>query len=259
MGNNSASGRIQVLDRAACILALFTPERPELRFSDLVAESGLNKSTVFNIADTLHQLGFLEQDENSRKYRLGYLFLRYGEIAKRSAEIVKIAEPFMAQIRDEINETVQLAKLQGSDIVYLHKAESTQSVQTFSMTGSANPAYATGLGKAMLAYRGDDYIRAHFPEVLPRLTENTLPDRDALLSALRAVRTDGIAWDREEYSLGLLCAACPIFDHRGVAAYAISVSAPTYRTDKEKIAAICRLLKEKSRLISQQLGFQEGL
>ena len=93
MGKDNMPGRIQVLDRAALLLDLFTPERPELRFSDMVTESGLNKSTVFNIADTLRQLGFLEQDADSRKYRLGPQFLRLGEIAHRSLEIVKIAEP----------------------------------------------------------------------------------------------------------------------------------------------------------------------
>lgn len=255
MGKDGVEGRIQVLDRTARILELFTPERPEVRFSDMVAESGLNKSTVFNIADTLRQLGFLEQDEDSRKYRLGRQFLRYGEIAHIGVEIIKIADPLMVQLRDSVNETVQLAKLQDSNTIYLHKVECLQSVKTFSMIGAANPAYATGLGKAMLAYREEGYLETHFPAHLPRLTEHTLPDLDALSKELATVRAEGIALDREEYCLGLQCFACPIFDRKGHAVYAISVSAPTYRIDDEKTAQICALLKNTSRQISQQLGY----
>lgn len=255
MGKDNATARIQVLDRTARILELFTPERPEVRFSDMVAESGLNKSTVFNIADTLRQLGFLEQDEDSRKYRLGHQFLRYGEIAHNSVEIVKIAEPFMSRLRDCVNETVQLAKLQGNETIYLHKAECLQSVKTFSMVGAANPAYATGLGKAMLAYREPEYLQAHFPAKLPRLTEHTLPDLEALKAELAAVRTEGIAFDQEEYCTGLQCFACPVFDRKGNAVYAISVSAPTYRISEEKATQICAQLKDTARQISRQLGY----
>lgn len=255
MGKDMAAGRIQVLDRTAQLLNLFTPERPEIRFSDMVTESGLNKSTVFNIADTLRQLGFLEQDPDSRKYRLGRQFLRYGEIAQHSLEIVKVAEPFMTQLRDQLNETVQLAKLQGSNTIYLHKVTSTQSVQTFSMTGAANPAYATGLGKAMLAYRDAEYLRTHFPAVLPGFTPHTLPDLESLNQELSEIRQAGIAFDREEYSLGLACIACPIFDRKGNAAYAISISAPTYRLDGDKITNISRHLKNAAQQISHQLGY----
>lgn len=255
MGKEACGNRIQVLERTAQILELFTPERAALRFSDIVTLSGLNKSTAFNIVDTLRQLGFLEQDAESRKYYLGRQFLRYGEIAKRSVEIVKLAEPLMIQLRNEVKETVQLAKLSGSNTVYLHKAESLQSVQTFSMTGSTNPAYATGLGKAMLAYREDGYIDTHIPALLPRLTEHTITDRAALKQALLEIRQNGIAYDREEYCLGLVCIACPIFDHRGAAAYALSVSAPTYRMTEEKERLICAGLKAAAMNISRQLGY----
>ena len=257
MGKQGAENRIQVLERTAQILELFTPERTSLRFSDIVAETSLNKSTVFNIVDTLRQLGLLEQDEDTRKYHLGSQFLRYGEVAKRSVEIVKIAQPFMLQLRDTVNETVQLAKLDGSSTVYLHKAESLQSVQTYSMTGAANPAYATGLGKAMLAYRDEDYICTHFPDKLSQFTKNTLPDRETLKAVLTQIRQEGIAFDREEYSLGLTCIACPVFDHKGNAAFAISVSAPSYRISPEKERQICCQLKETANSISRQLGYKD--
>ena len=147
------TSRIQVLERATKILDLFSTEHMEWRFRDIVSESGLNKSTVFNIVNTLRELNLLEQDEETKKYRLGRQLLRYGEVAKKSVQIVKIAQPYMIQIRDVLNETVQLARLDGSNTIYLEKAESIQSVQTYSMMGAAIPAYATGLGKAMLAYQ----------------------------------------------------------------------------------------------------------
>lgn len=256
MGKQGSENRIQVLERMVQILELFTAERTSLRFSDIVSETSLNKSTVFNIVDTMHQLGFLEQDSDTKRYYLGRRFLQYGEIAARSIEIVKIARPFMVQLRDRINETVQLAKLDGNSTIYLHKVESLQSVQTYSVTGAANPAYATGLGKAMLAYKDDSYICAHFPEQLKKFTENTLSDRESLKQALSRIRQEGLAFDREEYSLGLICIACPVFDHKGEAAFAMSISAPRFRISQEKELYVCGQLKEAAGSISRQLGYK---
>lgn len=250
------TSRIQVLERATKILDLFSTEHMEWRFRDIVTESGLNKSTVFNIVNTLRELNLLEQDEETKKYRLGRQLLRYGEVAKKSVQIVKIAQPYMIQIRDVLNETVQLARLDGSNTIYLEKAESIQSVQTYSMMGAAIPAYATGLGKAMLAYQEESYLDAYFDEPFQKFTVNTLKNKEELKNHLETVRKEGIASDQEEFSIGLVCYACPIFDHKGRAVYAMSVSTPIYRMTAEKENIIQKELKEKSRIISRHLGYQ---
>ena len=249
------TSRIQVLERATQILDLFSIEHTEWRFSNIVEATGLHKSTVFNIVNTLREMNLLEQDEDTKKYRLGRQLLRYGEVAKKSVQIVRIAQPYMMQMRDTLNETVQLAKLDKNNTVYLDKAESIQSVQTYSMMGTAIPAHATGLGKAMLAYKEESYIDDYFSEPFEKFTENTLESKEKLKQHLKEIREAGIACDQEEFSMGLVCYACPIFDHKGKVAYAISVSTPTYRMTPEKERAIQAELKEKARIISRHLGY----
>ena len=95
----------------------------------------------------------------------------------------------------------------------------------------------------------------HFPEKLPSFTQHTLADLPALKAELGNIREAGIAYDREEYSLGLACVACPIFDRKGQAAFAVSVSAPTYRMTAEHIQHIGNQLRETARQISRQLGY----
>ena len=249
------TSRIQVLERATEILDLFSLEHAEWRFSDIVAASGLNKSTVFNIVNTLRELDFLEQDEETKKYRLGRRMVCYGEVAKKSVQIVKIAQPYMVQMRDTVNETVQLAKLDKSYTIYLSKAESLQPVQTHSMMGAAIPAYATGLGKVMLAYKDEAYIDTYFSNSFEIFTEHTLRGKEELKEELTHIRQAGMACDQEEYCKELICYACPIFDHQGRAVYAVSISTPTYRMTKEKEIMIQKELKEKSLAISKHLGY----
>ena len=255
MGNDKNNGYIQVIERAITILDLFTEQNSEWRFSDLVTASGLNKSTVFNIVNTLKGYHMLEQDDETKKYRLGVHLIYLGNTASKSLRIIRIAEPFMLAIRSEINETVQLARLDGMFTVYLAKVECAQPIQTYSVVGDALPAYATGLGRAILAYKNDIYIDKYFPEQLKPFTSYTITSRDALKQALAEVRKAGIACDRREFSEDLICFAAPVFAADGTAVYSISVSTPMYRMTEEKESRIIALLKEKAMEISRCLGY----
>lgn len=251
------TGRIQAIERAVFILNQFSGNTTSLKFVDIVKRTNLNKSTVFNIIDTLKYFGLLTQDAETKQYMLGVKLIELGEIAKESINILKIARHYMVEIRDEINETVQLAKLENGNTVYLDKVESSHHLHTYTQRGTIIPAYTTGLGKVMLAYADYEYIYKHFKENLHKFTKNTISTRKELEIELKKIRENGFAFDNEEYAEGLVCYSAPIFSFDGKVKYAISVSMPVIRLNEDLKKHIINLIKDKTSKISMDIGYKK--
>ncbi|HCJ58459.1 MAG TPA: hypothetical protein DHV55_14680 [Clostridiaceae bacterium] len=130
-------------------------------------------------------------------------------------------------------------------------------MRIFTTIGSRMPAYCTGMGKAMLAYIDDEKINNLLPDALEPMTEHTITDKNELLKRLADIREKGYAMDNEENSIGLRCIAAPIFDHKGNAKYAISVSGPTVRMTDKRMKNIISIIKDSARKISYKLGYEE--
>ncbi|NMP25037.1 IclR family transcriptional regulator [Sulfobacillus harzensis] len=174
----------------------------------------------------------------------------------RNLQLVPIAVPHLDRLSSELGETVQMAILDGTDIVYIAKSESQRPVQLVSSVGSRLPAHATGLGKALLACLSAERLEELYgnTESLAVLSPNTIRTFDALRHDLQSIRARGYAIDAGECTPGLFCIATPILgvDHKALAA--ISVSVPESRfveADRSKLAS--RLIKEAHSL-SRKLG-----
>jgi DNA-binding IclR family transcriptional regulator len=251
------SKRVQAIDRAVMILKCFSEKRRELKLSDIADELGLNKSTVHGIISTLKYHGLINQNEENQKYRLGLYLLELGETITNSMDIREIASPIIKDICSKIEETVHLGSLDNTDVVYIDKQESNQSMRIFTTIGTRNPAYCTGIGKAMLAYADPEILMGNLPEKLEKFTNKTITDRAELLKELESIREKGYSMDNEERIEGLTCVASPVFDHSGKAKYSISVSGPSIRMTKEKIEETIKLVKEAAKEISNRLGYRE--
>src|SRR6516165_12277229 len=116
----------QSLERGLAILAEFRPEAPELGISDLAKELGLSRSTSHRYVATLARLGYLEQNPRTRKYRLGPRVLDLGFSAINSMELRQISAPHLQQLSDETGRTVNMAILDGADIVYIERCRTSQ-------------------------------------------------------------------------------------------------------------------------------------
>ncbi len=250
--------RIQSVDRAVQILKCFSESKKEMKLSDIAYELDLNKSTVHGIVSTLKYHGLIEQDEETQKYRLGMYIVELGNMVYNSIDIRKIAHPIIRDVSKQLNETVHLSKLDGSELVYLDKVESNQSMRIFTSVGSRMPVYCTGMGKAMLAYKNHDEINSFLPKILKPITKNTITDKKELLKQLKLIRERGYAMDNEENSDGLRCIAAPIFDNNGEVRYSVSVSGPTVRITEESIEKIAKIIKESAVEISYRLGYNSG-
>lgn len=256
MGIKENTGKIQSIERAVLILDQFTVRTPELRFTEIVEGTGLNKSTAFNLISTLVSLGILEQDPGTKNYRLGVHLMKLGEIAKKSIKIIDIARPFMTELRNKIDETVQLAKLENGFAVYLEKIECFQPIKTNSERGDAFPAHATGLGQALLAYQDIKYIEKYIPEYPKRYTAHTIGSRTELMAKIAEIPKRGFAIDNGEFIEDLICYAAPVFDHRGKVRYAISVSVPSYRLTEDQAEKLQKEIVTAAHRISRELGYQ---
>ena len=169
---------------------------------------------------------------------------------------VPIAVPHLDRLRTTLGETVQMAILDGSDIVYIAKSESQRPIQLVSAVGSRLPAHATGLGKALLACLPGERLQDLYPnsEALVPLSPNTIRSGDALRRDLGETRARGYAIDAGECTPGLYCIATPVLgmDHKALAA--ISVSVPESRLTPEEQSHLASELIKEAHALSRKLG-----
>jgi IclR family transcriptional regulator, pca regulon regulatory protein len=219
----------QSLERGLAILSSFKSARPLLGVSELAREIGLSRSTAHRYVATLAALGYLDQDELTRRYRLGPRVLDLGFSAINSMELRELSVPHLQRLSDETGHTVNMAILDGTDILYVERVRSSRQGQReidLSLhVGSRLPAYCTSMGKVLLAYLSDEERDAALDGVeLAQRGPNTLTKRPALLAELEHVRRAGLAVNNEELSFGLRSIAAPVRRQSGEVAAAINLA-----------------------------------
>ena len=263
----SAAGRTgdpaysQSLERGLAILSAFTSGRPLLGVSELGREIGLNRSTTHRYVATLAMLGYLQQDIATKKYRLGPRVLDLGFSAINSMELREVAAPHLQALSDETGHTVNMAILDGTDIVYVERCRSSRAgqreIDLNLHVGSRLPAYCTSLGKVLLAHLPRDEQEAVLDRSeLRRLGPNTLTARSALLAELKRVRDAGLAINNEELAYGLRSIAAPVLSPTGIAA-AINLAA--HRSMVSVADMVARLgppLRRTAAEISARIGYR---
>ena len=248
--------RIGSLQRAFDILNLFSNQTPQLGPAEMARALGLPKSTVASLVYTLESNGYLSQDPESRKYRLGLKLVERASAMLDQVEIRKVAHPFLVQLRDRWNETVNLAVLDGRDIVYVERFLGTKALGMRSEVGTRTAAHCTALGKAMLACRSTQDVEAYVRQYgLAPVTPKTITTSEALQADLDATRRRGFAVDDEENEIGGRCVAVPVFDYTGTAVAAVSISAPTARLPVDQVDQAGVMVRETANAISRRLGY----
>jgi IclR family transcriptional regulator, acetate operon repressor len=189
---------------------------------------GYPKSSLYVLLRTLVDLGWVETDPTQTRYRIGVRALLVGTSYIDGDDVVAVARDTLDWLAAETTETVHLARLDGSDVVYLATRESQHYLRPFSRVGRRLPAHSTSLGKALLADRDVRELNEVLPATLERLTPHTITGRGQLLAELEQTRRRGYAVDREENTVGLRCTAVAL-RYQHPARDAISCSVPTAR------------------------------
>jgi DNA-binding IclR family transcriptional regulator len=250
---------IQSVDRALQILDCFTGPVSELGITELAHAMGLGKSTIYGLVNTLLITGYLEQNPENKRYRLGLKLFEMGSIVQRRMDIREIAKPYLKELSEKYNMTVHMGLYRDGEVMYIDKMDSPDTRIVFSQVGKRAPMYCTGIGKAIFANMEKDEIeRLLNIQKREELTEKTIMKPDKILEELQKIKNQGYAVDNEEVELGLRCVAVPIFNHQKRPIAAISISSSVSILNEEKIRHISADLRKVALEISKKLGYNES-
>ncbi len=238
---------------AARVLKSFSSAEREWGVSDLARRLDIAKSTTHRLLATLTDEGLLEQDPLSGRYRLGLAVFDLAA-AVQSTDLHEASLSVMTDLRNRSGETVQVAVLDGREVVYVERLDSPNTLRLFLEVGRRNWAHCTGCGKALLAFSPAhvvDRILAGWQ--MPARTEHTITSIDVLRRELEETRRRGYAWNRHESEVGVMSVAAPIRDASGHTVAAVSVAGPTDRIgDYER--ELAHVTMEAAVNISRRLG-----
>ena len=226
---DTAESPVASVDRALRILALIGGAATGLSLDELAAKLDIPKSSLHRILAALKFRKFVSQPEIGGAYFLGTELLATAFRFHDMLDLRALIHPLLVRLSGELNETAHMAVLDGAEVVYQDKIEvATHTIKLSSVIGGRNPAHATGVGKALLAwtYPSDEAIRAWSAqwEPLPRPTKRTIRSVAQLAEEFSRVREQGYALDVEENEVGVRCAAVPIFLGRPVPTAAVSIT-----------------------------------
>lgn len=246
--------KVKSLQKALEILNYFT-EKPLLGVTEISEHFGLYKSTVHNILSTLKAMEYLEQDEQSGKYRLGIQVFNLSKAMADTYSITKIAMPYMQEIANQTNERVYLAVPYRDEVLYLEAMYPEAAVELMrSILGERAKMYCTGLGKAMLAYMGEQKIREYLDtHEFEAFTDKSITDKGIFYQELACTRQRGYAVDDMEHEFGIKCIAMPIFDRSRKVYAAVSISGIATHFTGENIDKWAMLLKKYVSKIESRL------
>jgi len=243
------------MDKGLNLLAQVCNAPAPPRFTDLLHETGLPKATLHRLLSALVDHRLLAIDPHDQTYRVGLRTLEMAARAWEGLDIRGTAAEDILWLGDKTGETVHLAVLDDTEVVYIDKVESRQRIRMYSAIGKRGPLHCTGVGKAMLAFIDEAQRGALIDRLsLKRFTSNTYATKTSLAKHLAEIRKLGYSRDLEEHELGIRCAAAPIFDYRGQVVASVSVTAPSFRLTTANLDAIAPLVIQAAKRITRKLG-----
>lgn len=248
---------VPAVTRALDILELFLDADGTLSSPEIVRRLQLPRTTVHELVTTLTARSYLVPvPEQPGRYRLGVrpyqLGSRYAEQLDLAAEGRQVARA----VAESCDETVHVAILEGADVIYIAKVDSTHAVRMVSAAGRRLPAHCTSVGKMLLASLPEEELAARIPDgaELVAMTPNSVTDPAALRTALADVRRRGIALECRESNPDVSCVAAPVRDRTGRVVAALSISVPMMRWSETRRAELEEVAVKGAAELSERLG-----
>lgn len=242
------------IDKALTLLSCFTPEQPSMKLTDLARLSGMNKAGVFRYLSGLSRAGLIEQDEETRHYRLGPEIVRLAQVRDATVPIRRWMREILSGITERTGETCHAGlTAQGRLFTYMVN-ESQQSLQVRIDPGMDLPYHATASGQIFLAFASDDVVKAKLDGSLPSFTENTITDSQRLKSRLQAFRGQGYSVSEGGVDTDVISVAAAFFDAGAQPVGTIAIQAPAARMTDDTINSHGRLLCLISAEATRQYG-----
>ena len=247
---------IQSLQRGLGILEIVAKNGRGVTMAEVSREIGLHTSTTFHLLRTLATLGYLAQDESSKRYHLGSKVFHLAASAWTEVQLSKAAKPFLAEMAHQTGETSHLAILERGEAIVIDKIDGGGPVRLTERVGYPRPAHATAIGKVLLTHLPEAEKKTFLQtgEFRP-LTPKTITAGPILAQELERVRRQGYAFDDEEFAQGIRCLAAPVRNFTGHVVAAIGISGPVWRVSLDRVAELTEVVKSMGHQLSQQLGY----
>jgi len=225
---------VQSLERGLAVIRAFGADTPTLTLSEVARSTGLTRAATRRFLLTLTDLGYVRSD--GRQFALTPRVLELGYAFLSSLSLPEVAEPHLERLVAEVHESSSVSVLDGDDVVYVARVPTSRIMRVSINLGTRFPAYATSMGRVLLAGLPEAELDVFFERVeLRRLSPRTITAEDALRAELGRVRSQGWAMVDQELEEGLRSVAAPIRDRGGRTVAAVNLSAHASRTSTETI------------------------
>lgn len=242
------------VDNALRLLERFAEGTSSIRVAEASRLLGVARSTAHRLLQALASRGFVTQDLDTRAYVVGPVLLRLSVTVSRGLGLATVARPVMAEMVDEIGETVHLVVLHGADAFFLESVETSKGLRVGGRAGQLRPAYATASGRALLAELSSEELRRLLPSTkLPPLTSRTITSRSELEAVLDQTRERGYACSFGESEDEVSSIAVPIRRHTGDAIAALAIGAPPTRLSDDEVPRTAAALRAAALRITDRL------
>ncbi|ADD42008.1 IclR family transcriptional regulator domain-containing protein [Stackebrandtia nassauensis] len=225
---------VQSLARGLAVIKAFDADHPQLTLSDVARRTGLTRSAARRFLLTLTELGYIGSDGRQFSLRPRVLELGYSYLS--SLSLPEVAMPHLERLSASAHESASVAVLDSDEVVYIARVPTKRIMTVVIAIGTRFPAYATSLGRVLLAGQSRDWLDGYLAGVKLRpLTPHTIVDREELRAELDRVREQGFALADQQLEEGLRSMAAPIRDATGAVVAGVNVSAHISRGSGEAL------------------------
>nr|WP_278434452.1 IclR family transcriptional regulator [Brucella anthropi] len=236
------------------VLECFSVNDRALSLAEICDKTGFPRSTTHRLMASLREVGFLDQDRERDKYRLGLKLFELGNIVLMNLDLHREARPIVESLKRMSGQMVHLAIFDGLSAVVIHRADPSPDHAPTSTSIENAPVHCTSVGKAILAWQSDAVVQKVIDAGLRYYTEATITTGPALLEEMEQIRKRGYAIDDGEHQPGLRCVGAPIRNQSGEVIAGISVSGPSWQINMTDVEELSKVVMHHANLIGQRIG-----
>jgi IclR family transcriptional regulator, KDG regulon repressor len=246
---------VQSLGRAFSILEEVARHREGIGLAELSKRVGLHNSTTFHLAKTMVSLGYMRQERDSKRYRVGRPLFALAASALDEIEMVNLATPVLEDLSRETGESGHFAVRMGDAVVVIARTSGTGAFQLTDRVGVVRPAHCTALGKIILASLRPDQLKRFLERVeLKPSTKKSVTDQSVLLREITEIRRTAIAFDDGEFNPEVRCVAVPVYNFTGEVIGALGISGPIWRMSDQILQSRAKLVQTAASRLSAEFG-----
>jgi len=246
------------LERALSIMELLGSSQDGIGLSEISRLLEFPKNSVFRITSTLLNRGYLQREENTKKFSLTSRFQEIGVPPPREKNLLEESFEIMKEIRNHVKETVCIGSLIGNEGVLREQVAGSYPFKFLAEVGVRFPLHSNAPGKCLLAFIPESERKKILKEIqLKKLTPHTITRKKELLQDLEEIRIRGYSLDVEEHNLGVHCVGAPIFNESHYPVASLWVTGPIDRLKKDQLKSVAKFMVTSARQISIRLGYKD--